>query len=398
VTRRTQLLTALGAFAVLAAGTAAAVVTRSAGRTGTRMASPAAAAPSPAPRPELALATDAAGRVRWNAPLHLTARNATLTGVSATDDLGAPLAGALGPGGAGWTSGSALVPTARYTVTAAYTDADGHSATRVLAATATDASTHLTATLSPGDGNVVGVGQPVIVMLSRAVPPAERPVVQARLQVTTSPAQEGAWRWMSATELHWRPRTYWKTGTHVTASAALDRLPLAGGVWGTGAPTAAFAIGRSRVSIADTAAHTLTVTENGKTVRVLPMSSGNSRFPTRSGVHLTLEKSPSLVFDSSTIGIPSGGAGGYKKTVLWDVRLTYSGTFVHAAPWSVADQGRRNVSHGCLNLSTANAEWFYETTRRGDVVDIRNSGVGPKLSDPGAEDWNIPWSRWSAGT
>lgn len=30
--------------------------------------------------------------------------------------------------------------------------------------------------------------------------------------------------------------------------------------------------------------------------------------------------------------------------------------FVHAAPWSVAQQGSSNVSHGCINLSPDNAQ------------------------------------------
>jgi hypothetical protein len=83
--------------------------------------------------------------------------------------------------------------------------------------------------------------------------------------------------------------------------------------------------------------------------------------------------------------------------VAWATRLSYSGTYVHAAPWSLGAQGERNVSHGCINVSPADAEWFFGFTRRGDVVDVVNSPAAPKLTDPGTADWNIPWEQWKAG-
>ena len=51
------------------------------------------------------------------------------------------------------------------------------------------------------------------------------------------------------------------------------------------------------------------------------------------------------------------------------MRVTYSGEFIHAAPWSVGSQGYANVSHGCTGMSTANADWLYHMTVRGDVVE-----------------------------
>jgi hypothetical protein len=77
--------------------------------------------------------------------------------------------------------------------------------------------------------------------------------------------------------------------------------------------------------------------------------------------------------------------------------MSYSGIYVHAAPWSVSSQGRNNVSHGCLNVSTSNAQWFYDNTRRGDVVQVVNT-VGTTLpGTDGLGDWNIPWEQWQAG-
>ena len=57
-----------------------------------------------------------------------------------------------------------------------------------------------------------------------------------------------------------------------------------------------------------------------------------------------------------------GQPGYYKETVQLDARISNDGEFVHAAPWSDAQQGHSNVSHGCVNLSPANAQWFYDTS------------------------------------
>ena len=55
------------------------------------------------------------------------------------------------------------------------------------------------------------------------------------------------------------------------------------------------------------------------------------------------------------------------------VRIDNSGNFVHSAPWSVGDQGERNVSHGCINISPDNAKWFYDNFGSGDPIVIKNS-------------------------
>src|SRR5437763_15536832 len=101
---------------------------------------------------------------------------------------------------------------------------------------------------------------------------------------------------------------------------------------------------------------------------------------------------------SATVGIPRNSPDGYYEKVYWDVRISYGGAFVHAAPWSVGQQGRVNVSHGCVNLSTSNATWFYYYSLRGDIVDVYNSGAAPDTADPGMSDWNMSWKQWLAGS
>jgi lipoprotein-anchoring transpeptidase ErfK/SrfK len=262
--------------------------------------------------------------------------------------------------------------------------------------TTTTAPPEIHATLSPGDGEVVGVGMPAVVTFDRAVAAADRPAVEARLTVSATPAVEGDWRWVNPARVHWRPAVYWQPGTEVTLHSDLRGLQV-GDASGAEERTIHFRIGAAHVSTVDANTHLMTVTADGQVVKVMPVSIGQKRYPTHNGVHLTLEKSRQVTMDSSTIGIPHDGPGGYYRKVAWATRLSYSGTFVHAAPWSVWAQGKQNVSHGCINASTADAKWFYDFTQRGDVVEIVNSTAKPKLYDPGMSDWNMSWEQWKTG-
>jgi lipoprotein-anchoring transpeptidase ErfK/SrfK len=321
--------------------------------------------------------------------------NGHLDAVSVADDAGQPLAGAITPDGAAWESAGTLIPEVTYTVQASVTGADRRPTAHARAVTATPAP-GLRATLSPGDGEVVGVGMPAVVSFDQPVAPGDRAAVEQRLSVSTSPPVAGGWRWINRAQLHWRPATYWPPGTEVTVHADLRRLHV-GPAWGTDERATRFRIGEAHVSTVDVATHQMTVTENGQVVNVVPISAGRDRYPTRNGVHIALAKSRIEIMDSDTIGIPRS-QGGYYKKVAWATRLSYGGTFVHAAPWSVGDQGRRNVSHGCINASPADAQWFFNFTRRGDVVEVVNSTAPPKLSDPGTADWNVSWEQWANGT
>src|SRR5262249_39757877 len=152
---------------------------------------------------------------------------------------------------------------------------------------------------SPGDNAVVGVGMPISVKFNRSVPTSLRGEVERRLKVTTTPALKGAWHWMNSKEVHWRPPTYWPAHTKIVVTSNLGRLDAGDGVWGDSEThTSKFAIGDSHVSIADIASHQMTVTTNGKIVKVLPMSAGRDKFPTKGGVHIALEKSQIVTMDS----------------------------------------------------------------------------------------------------
>jgi hypothetical protein len=69
---------------------------------------------------------------------------------------------------------------------------------------------------------------------------------------------------------------------------------------------------------------------------------------------------------------------------------------VHAAPWN-SEIGRANLSHGCTNLSTADAQWFFRFSRLGDVVRYPDAPGPLTRATDGFGDWNVPWGQWQEG-
>ena len=132
-------------------------------------------------------------------------------------------------------------------------------------------------------------------------------------------------------------------------------------------------------------------------VKEMPTSLGNRANPTPTGTYVVMQQSRHYTMDSSTYGVPIDAPQGYRTDVQYASRLSNSGIFVHAAPWSVGSQGRRNVSHGCLNVSTADAGWFFEHFGRGDVVRVEKAGPALQVWD-GFGDWNTSWDEWRAGS
>jgi lipoprotein-anchoring transpeptidase ErfK/SrfK len=224
--------------------------------------------------------------------------------------------------------------------------------------------------------------------------PGDRAEVERRLSVRSTPSVDGSWAWVGERELHWRPREYWPAGTDVTVSVDLDGADLGDGVWGAESRDVAFSVGDARVHTVDIAAHTMTVTQNGAVLRTIPVTTGvDAKWPTRNGAKVIMSTERSRVMDSDTVDIPEDSPDGYRLEVDYAMRLTGSGEFIHAAPWSVASQGKENVSHGCTGMSDANAAWLYSITRPGDVVLYVN---GTRRLEPGNgwTDWNVDWADW----
>jgi lipoprotein-anchoring transpeptidase ErfK/SrfK len=252
-------------------------------------------------------------------------------------------------------------------------------------------------TVVPLPGETVGVGMPVVVAFD--VPVTDRASIEEHLSVTSRPAQPGSWHWLSDREVHFRPKRYWKPGTRVSVDVDINSVPAGGGVYGQESRQVDFRVGDAHIYRVDMRTHRMRVTSNGKLVRTIPITTGEQpKFTTRSGTKVIMEKFDSLRMNSETVGIPAGSPDAYDlDNVQWAMRLTYSGEFIHAAPWSAGSQGYANVSHGCTGMSTADAGWLYSMSRRGDVVEYVGSDREMEPGN-GYAEWNLSWSQLRAGS
>ncbi|MDX6215283.1 MAG: hypothetical protein QOG99_867 [Frankiales bacterium] len=354
--------------------------------------------PTPAPTPVLAAALAKGTTVPWSSPLTVSVTDGTLQSVSATGPGGTVVDGTLSNGT--WTSATTLIPARSYAVSAQVKDNDGKSRSLSQTFVASKAEKVLHATISPGPSAVVGVGQPVIVRFDQKVTGrAGRLAVMKRLQVTTTPAVAGAWRWYNSFEVHYHAQKYWKSGTTIAVHADLSLLHLDGTkTWGsTHVVESAFTVGKDYESVVDITAHVMHVYLDHKLIRTVKVSTGRDQYPTKGGVHIVLTREKVHTYNSGTVGIPTDGPGGYYEKLPWSMRISNGGAFVHANPQTVGVQGRRNVSHGCVNTSVTDAEWFYYHSQLGDPVDIIHAVVKPVTWDAGMADWNYTWAQWQAG-
>lgn len=334
-----------------------------------------------------------------DAPVSVSSTSGRIQTVQVTDGSGTAVTGALAPTGQQWQSSGPLAPSTSYQVMVTVSGAGGLTA-RVPATFSTlTPVAKVTGSLYPEDAMTVGVGEPVVVHFSRSVrTAAAQAAVLSHLAVTSSVPVAGGWHWFSPTELHFRPQTYWPAGDHVTVSSNLSGWDAGNGDWGIGQVNVHFAIGDSHIAVADLSKDTMTVSDNGTVIANYPFSGGRTRYPTMTGIHLALDKSSVVTMDSATVGIPKGNPDYYYEKVYWDVRVSDSGEYVHAAPWSTGSQGRSNVSHGCINLTTDRAQTFFNFTQVGDVIQVINGPRPPVAGDHGVMDWSVDWSQWTPAT
>lgn len=324
--------------------------------------------------------------------IQVSVANGKLTSVTAQLSGGSAVDGTLDPSGASWTSANPVGLGHTYKVTAVAVGEDGkQQAATSQFTTGTPGDTYA-GTYTPDPGTTYGVAQPVSITFDKPIP--DRTAVERRLTVTSDPPVTGSWHWFGTERVDFRPQQYWAPGTKVTLHMRLDGVK-SGSLYGRQNRDVTFTIGRSLVATMDAGAHKMTVTTGGKTTTLLT-SSGKPGFETWNGTMVVLEKDRDIRMNSSTVGI--FGVQAYDiPDVYWDVRLTPSGTFVHAAPWNEGKFGKVNGSHGCIGLSTSDAEWFFNQVIPGDPVTVVNSKDTVR-ADNGFGDWNLSWSDWIAGS
>jgi lipoprotein-anchoring transpeptidase ErfK/SrfK len=229
-------------------------------------------------------------------------------------------------------------------------------------------------TFNPTNGSKAGAAKPIYINFQRPI--ADRALAEQAIHISSVPPVPGRFYWTSNTQVRWRPQNFWPAGTVVNIDASGTK--------------SSFTVPEQLVATIDDATHQMTVSRNGKVEKTIPVSMGMAAggHTTPNGTYYVLEKFPTIVMDSSTYGVPVDSANGYKVNVQLAVRIDNSGNFVHSAPWSVGDQGKRNVSHGCINISPDNAKWFYDNFGSGDPVVVKNS-KGLYNQPDGASDWQM---------
>ncbi|WP_280401873.1 L,D-transpeptidase [Nocardia carnea] len=226
--------------------------------------------------------------------------------------------------------------------------------------------------INPAEGEQVGIAQPIIINFKEPI--SDRAAAERAIKITPSTEVPGHFYWWSDKQVRWRPDAFWPAQTDVVVEAGGSR--------------SAFRIGDAVIATADDNTKMITVTRNGEVVRTMPTSMGKVDHETPNGTYIVGEQRRQMVMDSSTYGVPIDAPEGYKLDVEYATRISNSGIFVHAAPWSVGSQGYANTSHGCLNVSTEDAKWFYENVGKGDAVIVQNTQGGTLNAGDGLGDWN----------
>ncbi|HEV2376560.1 MAG TPA: Ig-like domain-containing protein [Streptosporangiaceae bacterium] len=297
-----------------------------------------------------------------------------------------PAAGTLSQGDTVWHSLWPLDTGRHYTVTATAVGADGKTVTATSTfRTLTPAQT-FTAQTFEGYHQSYGVGMPI--MINFSVPVTHEAEVERAMQVTTSNPVTGAWYWDGNQVLVFRPMNYWPQHTKVSFVGHFNGVEAAPGVYGTANLSQSFTIGNSLIVVASTADHYMRVWYKNKLYARWPISTGRAGDDTSDGTYLTIEKhNPTLM----------SGPGYHNVPVNFAVRFTWSGDYIHSAPWSVAQQGTVNVSHGCVNVAPNNATTYYDMAVPGDPVTIIGSPVAGKWDD-GWTEWFLTWKQLLRGS
>ena len=252
-------------------------------------------------------------------------------------------------------------------------------------------------------GGTYGAGQPVIVAFSEPV--KNKAAAEKAIVINTAPDVPGKFHWVSSSIVHWRPAKYWAKGTTIKVSVNALGVHFGNGVYGSSNAKTHFTIGRTLRAVCDNTTHRTKVYIDGKMVRDMACSTGRGgytkgangqqiHFWTQSGPHVVLSKEMTHSMSSASYGLTDKKNPYYyaPEDVHWCTRISYSGEFLHAAPWNHA-LGVANISHGCVNLSVADAQWVYKNFIIGDIVEVNHTPKPLPITD-GLGDWTVSYDRY----
>ncbi|ALO96255.1 Lipoprotein [Streptomyces hygroscopicus subsp. limoneus] len=329
--------------------------------------------------------------------LKVSVARGKLTEVTVKDAKGAKVEGAISGGGASWTPSTHLAAGAKYSVHAVAKDSEGREAAEDSTFTTLTPKNTFVGYFTPEDGSTVGVGMPFSIRFTRGITSPD--AVEKAIRIKTEPAVDVEGHWFGNDRLDFRPEKYWKEGTKVTVDLDLDGVEGRDGVYGKQRKTVKFTIGRNQVSVVDAKKHTMKVTQDGKVVRTVPVTTGKPGYDTWNGQMVMSEKLTVTRMNGETVGY----GGEYDiKDVPHAIRLTNSGTFIHGNYWAPDAPGHYNASHGCVGLrdvrggydGSVPGAWFFNHSMIGDVVVVKNSHDATVAPDNGLNGWNMSWADW----
>ncbi|MFE6623511.1 Ig-like domain-containing protein [Streptomyces sp. NPDC057740] len=337
----------------------------------------------------------------------VTVSKGTLTEVTMTTAEGAAVEGAISADKTSWKPNAQLERSTTYKVTVTAKDAKGLEAHENASFTTVSPKNSFLGYFTPEDGSTVGVGMPVSINFDKSI--TNKAAVQKGVTVTSTSGQEVVCHWFNDTRMDCRPDEYWKGGSTVTLKMALDGVEGADGVYGVQEKTVTFKIGRNQISYVDAKTKQMKVTQDGKTIKTIPISAGSPDNKTYEGVMVMSEKFKETRMNGATVGFTDDdGKGEYDiKDVPHAIRLSTSGTFIHGNYWGAKSIfGSVNTSHGCVGLSDTKGAndkgtagyWFYNNSMVGDVVVVENTGDKTIAPDNGLNGWNMDWAQWKAGS
>ncbi|WP_432903913.1 Ig-like domain-containing protein [Micromonospora matsumotoense] len=319
-----------------------------------------------------------------------------VSSVTLTTGDGKQVDGKLRVDGSSWVPSSALKYGTKYKATVTGAGADGQPRQGVSTfTTMAKPNSMIGSGLYLFDDRTYGVAMPVVAEFSPGIPKKDRAAVQKRMFVKTDPPQPGAWHWVSSgTQAYYRGPEYWQPGTTLSVRIALAGIPLSNGRYGNIDRSATAKIGRSFEMKVDNTTKQMEVFQGGQLIKTLPVSLGKKSTPSSSGTMVVMEKKEKTVFDTMDEPDP---ANQYRTEIDFAQRLTWGGEYIHAAPWSEGVQGRRNVSHGCVNVSMAMGRWLFAQTKVGDPITVKGT---PRKLEPGNgwTAWSLTWDEFVKGS
>ncbi|GGL76507.1 lipoprotein [Streptomyces fumigatiscleroticus] len=350
---------------------------------------------------------DGSNNASINNSATVTVSKGTLTEVKMTTADGTEVSGQISADKTSWKPSAQLERATTYRLSATAEDSEGRAAHENASFTTVSKDNSFIGTFTPDDGATVGVGMPVSINFDKAI--TNKAAVQKGITVSTTSGQEVVCHWFNANRMDCRPEDYWKEGATVTLKLALDGVEGAEGVYGVQQKTVTFKIGRNQVTYVDAQTKQMKVTQDGQTIKTIPISAGSPDNKTYEGQMVISEKFKETRMNGATVGFTDDdGKGEYDiKDVPHAMRLTTSGTFVHGNYWGAKSIfGSVNTSHGCVGLSDTKgandpstpAAWFYNHSIIGDVVVVQNTGDKTVSPDNGLNGWNMDWAQWKAGS